>query len=1017
MAVHKNRYLADNQFIAAVGVIQNANGNHFLLAETLNPQHYQENEKPPLLMLAVVDSDKAASGLGYLASTAQESIKNIAQLAKGKDINKVEYLNKFLENNKSVTKNEAVVASQFNPEKAAQSAKYFSAVTDKMNQAFGGSNPHENLKIMAKQMQNGLTGHVFKMSGLVATSPSNQQNVYDGFEVDMPDPMNPSKTIKREVVTGFVLGLEPVLMPQQSVESKRILQPNESLYLDGSDQRVSLTTRRVKVENVDLIRGEDMAFPETNYAKPDDYKDKTAAIYKQISRADMDKKIHSIAFDLSVKQETILAASNIPTITDPDPHKRQTGLHNFHENLYEAIVDYNKIRHEGDGRTFKESGLVLEVWSKTPTDPGKDGVRNGYKNHAGFGMGVDLTTVLTADDLRSDKDAAGLATLKKLEEIVSLKDQATLDYLGERVEQTDSKNPPTFKKGTSKHHKLGQHLGELVKSELDAIQHNLAKYLDEQQEKDAMNSRDVELKMALDDYVSGPNKSSTTFSLIIANSLRQSPELQDVLLSDANLSSSMSANIQRTVDAMVDIEKKYASVTGLRSVLLANRTSNEYDSDIILNPDDPKLGSIKTPEWFNLAKMNDGYFKEVLLPTRSFTSVYQTNNPNQPYQKFVVEDVPMGRSLYGEFIKDMAEIRHDNLQTPELQKQRILTNPTFQINTVVRREDVLGKTLSQYYNGEQNKDIDTPEIKDLLKQFSLESKSKQFQHLNRMNARGLQLMTYNMHQEQDLQNRLDTKVDGDLRLKDDKPIFKATNMTVKDRKIFPNLGYNFNNPIHAYKPFFQKDGFAHEADNSVGSFSNLEGQKIYNFAPAIAVQDVGGRQVTFAQIENKNPLAKVDRINENLKNSADSVSFAINNNMPALQRLQEISVYAASPLFKKDDFVHAFWKMNSNKHDLSHAKSLDEYQNSNQRDWQAQQDYNQPFVQKQQEQAAPQFNQQDLQAVQKVAVEANGLMTIQSFSDFKNSIDSNNAPKPDEVQKVEPVAPPQNNDYDHGLDM
>lgn len=958
MAVHKNRHLADIQYIAAVGIIRDQYGNPHLLAESLNPQHYQEEERqPPLLLLALPESPDKAKTMGNFLTQSNSAVKSLGNIAKGRGLKKTDVIEQFRDTaTYALDKHDLYNIRQYSQQDAKNTAAKFERQAYEFSNEILNKNgdvkpEHINqfnaLNKIDHEISNGYSGHIFRMAGFVATSPSKDMNVFDGFEVDFPDPNDPSVTYKRPVVTATAIGLKPIMTPDQAIQDLYELSTHQqgalvdNKHLTQAVEDVSMSTQRLIIEKITPTRNEEQSSVWTNqYAGFDE-----PGVHQKNLLSGTSSEIRGVQANLLLQNETILAAGKIPTITESDKEKRRNAIQEFHKGLGEAIENYNKMRQNGDGRSFKNSGLVLEVWSKSPDDSGKNGAKNGYKTRAGYGLYVDLQATYTSDEMRKDRNAPGKSIINQLETIVNYRDKATEDYLGP-VYEGDDKTLPKFIYKQSMHSQLTDHLRNLVKSELNNIKSGMVSYLGKMPAEERQTPEAKEIERLADPK---NNLAQSDISRDLAHLLRNKPGLGKEILKEANLDSKVSLDIQRTTSGLVDIEKKYAAVTGLRSTLLAERDRDM--GPIIINPNNPELGQIQTPEWFHKGTggLNDKFFKNTLLPTKQFRVSVNPSHPGAALEKVDLKNMPLASSVYGELMKDMANMRHDDLQNPELQKNRILTHPTFQINTVVRHTDPRNPEVNKSYNSDNREEYENT-LKKFSGPFAQILPAPQSSKSSASNIRAEEQHIFNEHGLAGTALSVGSSLSvGQVaeRIKQRQGLesisqIKAETMDRVERLNASNLGNSITHPIAAYKPYVNNRGKRtfYEMDNSRGSFENLEGKQILSITPAILVQKPDGAPlntptpgfITVPQIDSRNPMVDLSKVNAALENSAKSVHYMKYANTPGLQQLQELAEVASAPVRNPSNFVNAILTMNKDKNDVSNTRDLGGSENRQERD-------------------------------------------------------------------------------------
>lgn len=958
MAVHVNRNLADNQSIAAIGIIHNEHNEPFLLAESLNPMLLtNEDNQPPLLLIALPESEKKAGEVAQEMAKNYQYTANITKVSKNKGVKKTDGLAHFRDNAaSSLSSNEVYAARQLsnasqldNNKNSSYEAIFASKTQDMVKSVLGDeyidtSTPADALNKISNLTASGRKGHIFRAQGLVLTShDANAQNVFDGYTVELPNPDNPSKPLARQVVTATALALKPIFSPRSAIRQIENEVDNigalHSEYDTSEKERMVFATKRVMMGDTHLMSAQEAQLRDLDWSKDSkaaaDIEKKSTGLAKAPNKGYV-----AISSNVAVKNEVPLALSHIPSVADPDSELRTTGIRQFHTELGKAISEYHQAHlntptHHKDLMGLN-TGLVLDVWSKTPTEAGKDGVKNGYKTRQGFGMYVDLPDKTSSRNTTAEARTQSITD--QLTDIVHLRDQATLDYLGERKESAGGR-PPTFDYSQSKHSKLTEHFRNLIKSEIGALRVSVGHYVESLDGRQLQSPENQLLK----NINEKPEAEAFEVGEQMLQILRANPTIAKRILNSANLEQATQIDIQRTTNALTDIEKKYAANTGLRAIFLAEREENT--GPIVLNPNDEKFGSIQAPEWFHKGPtgMRDKYF-EKLLPTKQLTTHYMDHDNH--LDKVTVTNLPRASSVYGEIMKDMASLRHNDLQTPELQKQRILTHPTFQIATVKRWNDLDSAPFNEWYNGsEMNAEVayqaDKSSDNKLMRYAGYLEQVQPIARTSGKNARnsekqiledaGLTAMAASFGNKLSMGNVL-TEVEHRLGTKLESQI--SASVFNRNEKLYTSsFGYATTNPIAAYKPHLigNKGGsLIIPLDNSPGSFQNLEGIYPPAFAPGIHVEMNPGASFAYRNIDRTdyrsepklislNPLNDLEHINAALSHTSRAIDKMFETKSPALPQLAMLSKEAKSPLAHVENLQYAFFTMQKDKNDVSNA--------------------------------------------------------------------------------------------------
>lgn len=994
MAVHANRNLADNQLISVLGVVRDQNNQPHLLAETLNPDHrLQQDRVPPLLLIAVPDTVEKAGQMGFALSRDIQISQNLGSLAANSKAKVTEILGEFRDMAASaIPESKKYAAKQFSPDEAQKSYSHYKSQSAEFvdyvmgeKAAESGYTPRDALNAIGKQTDYGIRGHVLQMKGFIPTSHDKDQNVFDGYNVEFPDPTDPSKNYQRPVVVGTAMALSVMYTPEHAranlhssirkgknadspdlyrgtVATPAMASQKENTI--PSDHKAVFTTTRVIMGETTLVADSVQGVGPLNewsntVPTPEDMMAKKTALTSGTVKGYV-----AISSDISIKNEAILAASNIPTVSDPDPERRKMGIRQFHAELGQAISDYNAMfinRHATVGEAVpgnlkdhvdintRNTGLVIDAFTKTPTDSGKDGVRNGYKARQAFGIYIDLPD--NADGADRDANKHGLSLIHQLQDIVNLQDQPTLDYLGERRDG----HPPKFDYKTSKHAQLSNHFKNLVRSEIIAIRQGVDDYLK------TLSSQEMQLpeNVILSNAANDPERNNFKMGSTITHVLRENPAIVESVLEKSKLEPTTRREISRTTNALIDIEKKYAANTGLRAIFLAER---EHDSGpIILNPQDEKLGRIEVPEWFHKGHsgMSDMYFEKHLLPSRNVTAnVVSFDNQ---IDKVKVLNMPRASSIYGEMMRDMADIREGKIQTPELQKNRVLTNPTFQIKTVKRWTDQNSREFNQWYNGSKlnpslvhdkkavvEKEYDSNLYAEFLKQIqptprstnsSLASREKQ--RLEQQGFKGISASFANEASLGSLISRAKNRPRHGAGAE-----FDSRQFTRDEKLHASHMGYTTVMPHPAYVQNLLdgRDGqsLGVKRMGNTPQLQNLEGMKVTSYAPAISVDFKSnaslsvdsissiytGMFTTKPQVSSVNPLIDMDKINAQLAFSTKSIEEMEKRQTPGLAQLQQLTAVASGPVFAHEHVQHAVLTMYKDKYDVGNTVERD-YSNDN----------------------------------------------------------------------------------------
>lgn len=968
MAVHVNRHITDNQYISAIGIVHDKTGTPFLLAETFNPTVIANLENPPpALLIALPDSVDKAYHIGRQVATSYQLEGNIKNSARNKGNLKINELAKYLGiDSESASKNEIYGNQQVNTNSVEQRALFVSGMNENFVTTILGKpaegeeigTPNQALEKINGLIASGRQGHFFKMRGFIASGPSTDQNVFDGYTVDFPDPEDPTKTYPRQVITGTAIALEPVFSPRQAIghAENKIKTQNEAINRgfgvvmeDGIDithaEKVVFATQRVMMSDTTLVSAEDIHSPNVEFETNEALASQIDVKKTTFARTHL-SGYASVSSDVVVKNEVPLALSKIPTVTDHDPKLRQQGIHQFHRELGKAISEYHSMhenREHAKDLLGLNTGLVLDVWSKSPEDASKDGVKNGYKTRQGFGMYVDLQDKSVG---ARTADGRTQSIMDQLNDIVNLRDKATLDYLGERQERKGGK-PPTFNYRTSTHKKLANHLNDLIKAETGAIKIALDDYVNKISEGEKNLPENMQIVEILDGLKSDDPEDNNNAALNINKFAKDHPLIAEKILDEAKLEATTKYDIQRTANAMLDIEKKYAANTGLRSIFLAGREGDV--GPIILNPDDPKFGKIHPPEWFHKGKsgMSNSYFEKELLPKKQLTTRVVDNE--NFLDKVTVINLPRAASVYGELIKDMADIRLDEAQTPELQKNRILTHPTFQIATVKRwsANDTAG--FEKWYNSKERKEDKTNDSAQVMRyndyltqiQPSLVGKAssslaKMQQTKTQYEKAGLSGSAYKYGTVESLGTAASSRL-GEVverRDKEGKVVkeFDARLLSRTERIYASNFGQSYTSPIAAYKPhLLAKDGASMSPiDPNVGSFQTLEG----TYPPAIGktirinfnpksqhlIKGIDRTDyISYPVAQPLNPLNDLGDFNKHLEKSSASFRKMVELQTPGLEQLGNLGVSAYIPIAHLSNIQYSFFQMQKDKNDISNS--------------------------------------------------------------------------------------------------
>lgn len=1012
MAVHANRHLTDSQYITPVGVIQDQYGIPYLLAETLNIQHQQDADKrPPMLMIALPESTKQAWDLGYEMSISQNTTQKLRDKANVENQKKTEVLNSFKENIiKDFTSNELYGIAQYSQSEAKNLAEIFENTNKGLvANTFGGGavkegklGPQDVILSIGNEISNGQAGHVYKLIGFIPTSHDAEQNVFDGYQIDMPDPKDPAKTIKRDVVVGSAMGMTQQITPQQAINQIFEHDKNDpsfrmqfnGTYTAHTDNSVVMASKRVILEDINLVEAKEVRqnqFENTNPAYAN-----VPVRGKNILDTVIKDGYRSMETNMAVKNEITLATSEIPTVTDPDPTKRTNGIRTFHSELGRAIEEYTTMRKEQDGRSYKNSGLVLDVWSKAPSDDTKNGARNGYKNRQGFGMYVDLQDQSTLKEYGGDRDAPGLDIIRQLSDIVHLRDKATIDYLGPHKEHVMKEGkPPVFDYNQSTHSKLRNHFNKLIRSEINAVVASAHDYVlkTPPHERETVEFKQIERIADRNSGVSEKDKAG-----MVQDLLRISPTMGEKVLSSARIDQSIRKDITRTANAIVDIEKKYAANTGLRAIFLAERDSADK-GPITLNPDNKKLGVIPTPEWFHTSRggLTEAYFRDTLLPTRQLT-INMINPHTGMEEKKTLINLPRANSIYGEMMKDMAAIRDDNAQEPDAQMKRILTNPTFQINTVTRTTDPNSARFNDWYNGRKKDSMDGKTLEEqqtITQQFNklLEQVQPSVQNIGQKFKSEAQ----KVFEKTEMQGmaasfgnvaNLSTVVENVVaRTYTQGPEVDSRLMNRAERMNASSFGNKITRPAPAPSPHFKsEDGTLTPVSNSPGDFAKLEGKKVSNIHAGIDVVLTQGylgspnaRFTTVPNIQSTNPMTNVQHLNEQVRDSLHSVALMYDRQTPALGQLQELGVVAVQPIAHVQNLQYAYYTMQKDINDVSNTRRPD-YDNSLSNDGGGRREHDGPVVDVKfdEEDKTPSLTNDEMKRIQEKSM-ANAVLAMDDF--------------------------------------
>lgn len=961
MAVHVNRHLADNQYIAAIGVVYNKTGHPFLLAETFNPTMLVDpKNQPPALLIALPKNLKQAYDVGLEVAKSERLEENVKRNARNKGVKKTDELARYMGiDTETLSKKEIYGAQQVDMNKAVNRASFFEYknkefVAKVMNLGLNDDFPQtqwDALRHIEEFISSGRQGHFFKINGFVASSHDPEsQNVFDGYPVDFPDPNDPSKTFSRQVVTGTALGLEPIFSPRSAtyLMEKQLADrekaaalgftfETENNYKITAAEKVVFATQRTLLEQTELMHTKDVHGANPNYETDHELAGQIPAKTTAFQRMAKDG-FASIASKVSVKNEVPLALSHIAPVADPDEKIRAQAIVDFKNELGKAITEYHQMH--SDKTHAKDllgmnTGLVLDVWSKTPSDESQDGVKNGYKTRQGFGMYVDLQDKSKGERTADNRTQS---IMDQLKDVIHLRDQATINYLGERTESKTGR-PPKFNYKGSLHHNLTHHLNDLVKAETEALKHAIDNYLVGLSVNESNSPEIAELTNISDGLNNNEGKYGASIQL--TKFVKDHPLTAEKVLSKANLAPATKYEIQRTTNAITDIEKKYAASTGLRSLLLADRETDT--GPIVLNPNDAKFGQIETPEWFHRGDhgMSDSYYNNILLPTKQITTKFL--DQESYLDSVTLLHLPKAGSVYGELMKDMASLRDGNLQTPELQKNRILTHPTFQVATVKRWASHDNDGFNKWYNSNERDEKLAGSV-DRLKRYNdhlsqiqpasvgsgsiVKGKDTLDEHgfhgTAYIHANPVSLGTIATRHKKDIQQY---EKEGKLKYSLDSNV-----MTREERSFASNFGKSYTTPIAAYKPhLITKDGQSMKPISpSVGSFQILEGTYPpalgktigMNFDPSSAGVIKGHDRTDYTShpyAQALNPMNDLSEFNAQLERSSASFRKMVEMNSPGLQHLGELGLQAFAPIAHEGNIQFSFLQMQRDKNNVDNT--------------------------------------------------------------------------------------------------